>query len=369
MRHIKKIISWYSRFEKPISSISLIVGFFVGSLTLTRVDKIFENILIGIQLAAVAICIVILHRQQAKHEISEKSDEGLARLHFWATTILQFLFGGILSTYLIFYFRGAVFGVAWPFLLVLVIALLASEALKKNYVRMGFQMGIFFLSLLTFSIFFVPVITHRIGPWIFVLSWAISCVVLFLFLFILWFANKTRLKKSRKIIAGVTIGISCVVGLLYFTNSIPPLPLLVLDSGIYHAVSRNSSGGYVVMQENQDINSSMSLFKKKEVVHVVPSSPIYAYSAIFSPISFNTKIIHEWQWYDTRANKWTTQEKIALGVSGGRINGYRTYSMITRLNSGQWRVTVRTQNGQVVGRIRFEVIVQNTVPTLYTAIK
>ena len=44
MFFIKHIRNFYGRFERPISSLSLILGFTFDALTLKRVDTLWENV-------------------------------------------------------------------------------------------------------------------------------------------------------------------------------------------------------------------------------------------------------------------------------------------------------------------------------------
>ena len=135
--------NWYGRFERPISSLSLIGGFVFDALTLKRVDMFWENLWVVVHLVIVAICIVLIHALESK----EGDEINPAKLHFWLVNILQFFFGGILSTYLVFYFRSADLSVSWPFILFLGLAFWANEALKRHFVRLSFQVALFFLSL------------------------------------------------------------------------------------------------------------------------------------------------------------------------------------------------------------------------------
>lgn len=368
---LKKIYNWYERNERLVGTISLVFGFVVGSFTLTQVDRIFENVLIALQLLAVAVCIILLNHEERKRTLSVSEQTESSKLHFWMTATLQFFFGGILSTYLVFYFKGSVFAVAWPFLLILFVAIILSETGRRHYSRIGFQIGFFFLSLFVFSLFFVPVILRQIGPGIFVLSWIMSLLALSVFLTVLWFVDKQRFVKGKKIFAGIIFGISLSIGILYFGDIIPPLPILLRDSGVYHSISRNTSGDYVVARETEQPRNGILriVSDARSTIHIVPGAPAYVYSAIFSPISFNTKITHEWQMYDKTTHAWITKETINLSVVGGRENGYRTYSMRTSLSDGKWRVNVKTKNGQTIGRIRFKVITQDTIPTLFTETK
>lgn len=61
-----------------------------------------------------------------------RPEENPERLHFWLVNVMQFFFGGILSTYLVFYFRAATLAASWPFLLILTAAFAANESLMGS---------------------------------------------------------------------------------------------------------------------------------------------------------------------------------------------------------------------------------------------
>jgi len=126
---VHHVRNWYARFERPISSISLVGGFVFDALTLKRVDTLWENVWVIGHIVIIGICIILVHAIK-NHE----GDEGNpAKVHFWLVNMLQFFFGGILSTYLVFYFRSGDISVSWPFILILAIAFWANEAFCSIY--------------------------------------------------------------------------------------------------------------------------------------------------------------------------------------------------------------------------------------------
>src|ERR1700722_14242547 len=176
---LSKLSNWYARWERPISSLSLIGGFVFDALTLTRVDLFWENLWVVGHLVIVGTSIVLIHVIEKKEEDAETNPE---RLHFWLVNILQFFFGGLFSTFLVYYYRSATLAVSWPFLLLLLAAFVANESLKRHYARLTFQIALFYLSLFSFLIFIVPVVIHQIGAWVFIVSGALSLIFLALFL-------------------------------------------------------------------------------------------------------------------------------------------------------------------------------------------
>ncbi len=355
------IRNWYARFERPISSLSLVGGFVFNALTLKRVDMLLENFWIIAHLLAVAVCIVWLNRMEDENEDENKT----SKVNFWLVNILQFFFGGLLSTFLVFYFRSSDLSNSWPFILILIVACGSNELLKKHYVRLGFQISFFYLSLFAFTIFFVPVFMRDIGYRVFLLSGAASLVVIGIFLFILAVVAWERFRRSATIVFSSIAGIFVVVNILYFTNIIPPIPLSLQSGGVYHSVMKNADGNYVVRYEDMGWRANVTLYPD---FHLKSSDPVYVYSAVFSPPALDTTIVHEWQYDDPETRAWRDWERIELPVVGGRDSGFRTYSMKTNVTPGRWRVTVATLTGKVIGRVRFNVIATDTEPPLQTKV-
>src|SRR3989344_2502785 len=301
----KKVTTWYGKFERPISSLSLIGGFVFDALTLKRVDMFWENLWILGHIIVVGVCIILVHSIE-----NEPGDEtNPEKTHFWLVNILQFFFGGLLSVFLVFYFRSAELSSSWPFILLLGLAFWANESLKRHYVRATFQLSLFFLSLFSFLIYLA-------------------------------------------------------INIFYFANLIPPIPISLKDSGVYHLIERNEQG-YIGQYENIGWKSYFKIYTN---FHVYGESSVYIYSAIFSPTGLNLTIIHEWQYFNPNVNSWEDFDKISLPVFGGRDGGFRTFSIKNNLSSGKWRVNVLTEGGQVIGRLRFNIIRSAVLPTLETKV-
>jgi hypothetical protein len=329
------------------------------AITLTRIDRFWDNLWVAGHLVIVGTCILLMNRYD---EVNVHGEDP-ARAEFWLVNIMQFFFGGLLSTYLVFYFRSGTIAASWPFLLVLAAAFIANESLKRHYTRLVFQISLFFLSLFAFAIFIVPVALHAIGTSVFILSGIISLVVMGAFLAVIKYSSRERFRRSQWLLRFIIIGIFAGVNLLYFYNFIPPIPLSLKEGGIYHSLTVNAPGHYTVTSENQ---GWFNFFHFSETVNLVNSDPLYAYSAVFSPTALDTNIVHEWQYYDPAKEAWMTMAHVTLPVVGGNDNGYRTYSMIDAPAAGAWRVNVETPHGAIIGTMRFDVVATSTEPTLET---
>lgn len=356
---------WFAKIERPFSSISLIGGFVFDAITLTRVDEFWENFWVLGHLIIVTSCALMINLIE---NTSGRDEEDPARLHFWLVNIMQFFFGGIFSTFLVFYFRSGTLIADWPFLALLAVAFISNERLKRHYARLAFQIALLFLSYYAFAIYVLPIIFHQISTPVFILSGVASLLVIGLFILTLRKFSRERFVGrakwwSRGAIAAIFIG----VNLLYFFNLIPPLPLSLKTAGIYQSFVVNSPGNYTAQTES---HSWLDYFAWSQTVHIAPGTPLYAYTAIFSPTSLSTQIVHDWEYYDPTANgdagAWVARGRVSLAVSGGADGGYRTFSEMPNPTAGAWQVDVETPRGQLIGQLRFNVVVTTSTPRLQT---
>ncbi len=358
---LKTFTSWYLRNERWISSLSLFGGFVFDALTLKRVDLFWENLWVGahIVIAAIGILLINLYENK-KHKLVEKTSR---IIHFWLIITIQFAFGGLLSTFLVFYFRSGTLSSSWPFLSFLALVFIFNELLKHHYTRLVFQTSMLFISTYSFAIFIVPVIVHRFGDSVFILSGIVSLVIIYLFIFCLRLISRERFYKSRRLLFITIAGITVLINLLYFTNLIPPIPLSLKDGGVFHSITRASAGVYEATGEERDF---WSFFEPYELFHGISGQPVYVYSSIFAPAGLSTDVIHEWRHYDEVTKKWSVENQTQLSIIGGREGGFRTYSIKIINQPGKWRVDVKSLRGQLIGRIKFEVINVESTPQLIT---
>jgi hypothetical protein len=336
--------------------VSLAFGFVVDALTLQRIDAWRENLWVAGNLFLVGVCIIVLNRK-----IGDKG-------HFWFSNIIQFSFGALLGSVFIFYFRSAALTASWPFLLLLLGAMLANEFFQKKYERLAFQLSFFYFSLFSFCIFLVPLVAKEIGPSIFVLSGGVSLFILWVYIFVLHHFVRERFLESRTNIWVLVTAIFIGINALYFANLIPPIPLSMKDSGVYHSIIKDEKGDYVVLGEPRGWDKYFALGEK---VHWQSGETLYVYTAIFSPGSLNTDIVHDWQYREDSPSgeEWISVTRTPLHLAGGRSGGFRTYSGKSNFFPGFWRVDVETPYGQLIGRINFEVVLAEFPPVLFPVVK
>ena len=311
-------------------------------------------------MAAVGIILLDLYEKgKTKEEIDKKK---ASAIHFWLIVIIQFAFGGLFSTFIVFYFRSTTLSVSWPFFLILFVYLVGNEIFKKHYSRLSFQISALFLATYSFSIFIAPIIMHRIGDDVFIISGLVSLGFLAIFISLLYFVAREKFHPGKLRLFISISGIFVVINVLYFTNLIPPLPLSLKDAGVYHNLVSDGKGGYAVKGE---VKSWINFFQT-EVFHRVSGEPVYLYTAVFSPTFLNTNISHDWQYFDESKNRWITSADIRVSIVGGRDGGYRMYSKKYYVSPGLWRVDVKNDTGQILGRIMFVIQDATSSPDLIT---
>ncbi|HDS1815614.1 DUF2914 domain-containing protein [Pseudomonas putida] len=85
----------------------------------------------------------------------------------------------------------------------------------------------------------------------------------------------------------------------------------------------------------------------------IKTSGLYAYTSINAPRGLNERIYHVWQ------KDGTEVDRIALDIHGGRKEGYRAWTHKQNFPPnpvGKWQVRVLTEDGQVIGVLRFKVV-------------
>ncbi len=349
----EKVKKFIEAHERAAGAAMLVVGFVLDSLTLRRPDLFAENAVFVLYTIAAAACIVMVHLKKE------------STYNKWFLLALQFFLGALFSMSLVFYYRAASFSASWPFLLLLAAYLVGNEIWRSKYASLIAQAGVFFTALFSYLIFLVPIIFKAVNVWTFLLSGAASLVGVGFLLFIIQSVNPEEFKKSYYYLGRTIGGIFVLINVLYFTHLIPPIPIFLKDVGIYHAIVKNPGGGYSAKIEEEKFN----LFRLRPILHVRPGEGLYAWSSIYSPSDFDLGVIHTWELYDEQDRRWNRILRINLSISGGREQGFRTYSKKSSIEEGLWRVTISTDDDRIISRMKFNVAYADQSPSLVSEIK
>lgn len=356
---MEKIKHLFEKYESIISPATLIGGFIFDFLTLQRVDFFTDNIFIIMYLVFSGASIIIMDL----YDDGKLQNKFTENLYEFLPFILQFCFGGLFSAFVIFYSKSAALFTSGAFVFIMIFFLVGNEFFKKHYSKLIFQTGIYFLAIFSFSIYFIPVLFKEMGAVIFIISGLVSLFVIGVFIFIVYWLTPEKYLESHKIVVVVVLGTYAVLNILYFKNIIPPIPLSLKEGDVYHLIEKKANGTYEVTGERDKLREKFGLSQN---LHLRAGDPAYVFSSIFAPTDLDTTITHNWQHFDAAKGEWVSASKISFPITGGRSDGYRGFSMKRNLEAGKWRVDITTSRGQVIGRVRFDILIVDFPPEFQT---
>lgn len=341
----EELLHWYERYVSPAT---LLGAFIIDTFAFRRVDLLLSNLLLFGYLTIVAGSIILYHLIQS----------GRVQGTFFLTALpfipvaMQFGFGGLFSAFVILYSQSAAYALSWIFVGVLAVLLVGNERFRKLYTGFVFQSSVFFVTLLSFLIFFLPVVSGKIGMTVFLVSEGLGIALMFAFVRAFSAFAPEVYRESRLRLLQSTASIFLIFNLLYFTNAIPPLPLALKDVAVAHSVKR-VSGEYHLQAE--PLQWYQRYLRYNTIFHKVPGETVYVFTSVFAPTRLTTTITHEWQFYEPALKEWLTTSEVSFPIQGGRDGGYRGYTLEDVTVPGDWRVNVRTGDGRLIGRISFAI--------------
>lgn len=341
--------------ERALSIGFFLLGFFIDTLTLTRIDQLFDNLILLSYLTLAIICILLINFNND----GKIKNRFLVKISPYYPLIAQFAFGGLFSGYVIFYSKASSFIYSWPFLLIIYLIFIGSEGFGKLYSRISFQINILFIAVFMFSIFYLPILTKTIADWVFFLSGLIA--ILLIWLFVIFLA--TKLEKFREEsffnIKRNIVLIYFAFNVMYVTNIIPPIPLSLKDIEPYHKVHIVNGKYY---GEKQKFKWWQIHKKWGEKIYIKPNGNVYVYTSVFAPTDLKARVTHNW--YFKEDGQWVETDEITYPITGGRAEGYRGFSLKGSIKEGDWRLAVTANGDRVVGHMNFEVVYVDELPVI-----
>jgi hypothetical protein len=185
-----------------------------------------------------------------------------------------------------------------------------------------------FLALHTLTLFAalltaLPVIMHLTTAQSF--KWALGIAVLLF---------PIRTVRNALAILFITVGIGGVGWAL--RSWVPPATLWMTDVAISTQLQDRTPGASLDTVSAEQIRSG----------------GLYAYTAINAPRGLDERIYHVWTFNGKEV------DRIALDIHGGRKEGYRAWTHKQNFPgnpAGKWQVRVLTEDGQLIGVLRFAI--------------
>lgn len=343
-----KSVAIYRRLERYLPILSFLAGFGWDSLTLNRVDRLSDNLILLAYLVLLGASIILFNLVDKK--VLRRGF--FVRHQRWYPVSIQFFSGGLFSAYIVFYFQSAGVGKGYLFLGLLMGLMLATELLKERLTNIYLQTTFFFLAAFSFFVFFLPVMLKRMGAGIFLISGLIS---LLLILGILLGLQRQAALKSREEFRRLCLLVALIFLLLngfYRANWIPPIPLSLKYGGVFHHLTREEDR-YRLQFEKP---AWYQIFKNSDdPFHFAGGDTVYCFASVFAPTALTTRIYHHWQRFSEEKQSWQSTDRISYPISGGRDGGYRGFTYKRNLQSGDWRIIVESEDRRSLGKISFRL--------------
>lgn len=318
------------RIRRYFPAAAFLSGFLWDALTLGRSIATYDLIILFGYYAAAAVILIMIGRSVQ------------FRFSGYLNYALQFLFGGIFSALVIFYFLSSNALPGFIVVALLVSLLVANEFLEKRYSQLTLSWTLFAVCGIMLLNFAFPHLFRSIHPlWFYVST-----------LGALAFVGAVRVASRQEsarmwpalVVAGVLL-------LLHFFNAIPPVPLVKKQMMIAHRVER-AGPVYLVTIERRPL---LERWRPSGPVHHYSGGRIYCFTSIFAPRGLDTVLRHRWQKYDPGSGEWVTMSTVSFPVAGGRQGGYRGYSWKQNVSPGEWKVRAEIESGATIGVLRFRV--------------
>jgi hypothetical protein len=348
----------YQKHERWVPAAAFLLGFLFDMVMLKRID---EPLVILQQALYLVIAAYFIGVELISETREFTSPQILNKVWRYREFFLHFLLGTLLNSYAIFYFKSVSAFTSMFFILILVALLIINEFFHFGKSQIQVHVALLSLCLISYFISLVPIVIGFIGTIPFLCSVTLSIAVFSTYYFVLKpkLSVNPKLLKTRLLHPFATIHVFFVI--LYFANAIPPVPLSVKYMAIYHSVEKTEQGYEFTYTRPQ-----WKFWQKGDQTFLArPGDTIYCYTQIFSPTRFKDKLQVRWLYRDDKSG-WLPSDAIPLPVLGGREEGFRAVTLKNNFQPGAWRVQVETQGNQEIGRIDFDVALdENQGPRVF----
>jgi len=274
------------------------------------------------------------------------------RLPTVADWLLHFTLGTLLNAYALFYVKSASGLATILFFLIIASLLLVNELPSMRRLGPVVLYGLYSFCLTSYFAYLYPVLIGRIRWWMFVLAIATATAPLI----VIAFAHHRWTRDRKQVIVHAlvpSLGVQALLLVLYVFKLIPPVPLSLMDIGIYHRVERTETGGYQVTYRTPPW---YRFWQRDDSTFLAASGDrVYCFLRVFAPNGFRDEIRVAW-FYKPPSHDWTSEGDVPIAVTGGRENGFGGFSYKQNWQLGDWRVVVTSIDGREIGRRSFSIV-------------
>jgi hypothetical protein len=338
------LLRWKAFLLKYANVIFFVGGFLFDALTLVRIDSTLDLVIQAVYLLLVTLLIDL------KMRVDHGRWKPTGLLHKWweyESEALHFFYGGLLSAYVIFYFKSTTFSRSLFFWALVAVLLFANEMPQLRRAGSMMRLGLYAFCVVSFLNYLLPVLIGRMGGLIFIAGWLSALVITAALVKHLSKLTSDPRRFIWRYSWSPAVVLLLVAG-LYAEKLIPPVPLSMQYAGVFRTIEREGDK-YKLTYEKP----SFYAFWRKDNRNFAarPGDQIVFFTRVFAPRRFTHQIyIH---WYKKMPDgQWVGSDRIPLSISGGRDQGFHSYTIKSHYDSGVWRADVETEDGRTLGGVK-----------------
>lgn len=330
---IEKFQLLYQRHNVLVSVIVFLSGFLIDVFTLGDIDDTFSLVQQLVYLCAITY---ILY-----YEMINKAPKWLAKYWEYRELIITFLFGSLLSIYTLYFFHSASQISGLLFIALLGLLLVANEFPQFQRLEFGVKFVVLSLCTISYLLIVFPIFFGHISVLGFFIG-VFASLGIFLGLYKL---EEKKIPDLKKRYLYPVVGTHIFFILAYFLNIIPPVPIAVKHIGVYHSIEK-LDGIYRVSFLPRKY---LFWFDSNNEFSARAEDSLNIFVQIFSPRAFEDKVFLEFY------KDGVKQDRIPIGIKGGRSEGFRGFVNKKNYSPGHWQVVVVSSDNRPFGDYSFEV--------------
>jgi hypothetical protein len=340
---VSRFSDWAALARRHRNVLIFLGGFLFDALTIKRIDSWAD---LAIQLAYLAALTYLLVHQYREGRGEWSPGPRLARAWRYNVEALHFFYGGLLSAYVVLYFKSSSGAKPWVFFGLLVALLVLNEMPAVRRVGHRLRLGLYAFCVASFLIYFLPVVLGRMGAAVFGASLGLSA-------WLVWkLATALAGPAGRARLFGPALGVLAVLGLLYAGGLVPPVPLSASFDGIFHQLEKVPDG-YVLRTPKPPWYAFWR--KESRPFRARAKDEMVYFVSIYAPARFKHQVMIRWEYRDA-AGRFVTSDLMPMRVAGGREQGFRGYAVKANYQPGRWRVRAETEDGRTISACAFDVL-------------